>query len=64
MTEWLAVIVICSAGECRFWADTKTPYTKEACEAKVIQMTAYFAEKGIEPAIGTCLPLRFIRAEI
>ena len=64
MIDWLAVIVICAGGECRFWADTTTPYTKEDCEAKVIQMTAYFAEKGIEPALGTCLPLRFIRDQI
>jgi hypothetical protein len=62
MIDWLAVIVICSNGECAFWADTKVPYeTKAACEAKVVEMSRYFAENGVEPALGTCLPVRFVK---
>jgi hypothetical protein len=60
MIDWLAVIVICSAGECVFWADTKTPfYSKEACERKVVEMSVYFSNQGIEPALSACLPLKF-----
>lgn len=62
MIDWLAVIVICAGGECRFWADTQTPYeTRAACEKKVFEMSRYFAENGIEPALGTCLPIKFVK---
>ena len=62
MIDWLAVIVICSAKECAFWADTKTVYeSKEVCEQKVVEMSAYFANQGIEPALSVCLPLKFMK---
>jgi len=62
MIDWLAVIVICSAEECAFWADTKTPYeSKAACEQRVAEMSRYFTKSEIEPALGTCLPIRFVK---
>ena len=62
MIDWLAVIVFCIGGECRFWADTKTPYeTKEKCEAKVVEMYKYLQENDGNPAMGGCLPIRFTR---
>ena len=62
MIDWLAVIVICVKGECAFWADTTTPHeTKAACEAQVVEMSRYFAENGAEPALATCLPIKFVK---
>lgn len=62
MIDWLAVIVICANGECAFWADSKTPYeTKAQCEKKVVEMSEYFANNGVEPALGTCIPIRFVK---
>lgn len=62
MIDWLAVIVICVNGECAFWADTKVPYeTKAACEEQVVAMSRYFEENGAEPALATCLPIKFIK---
>jgi len=62
MIDWLAVLVICTNNECAFWADTKTPYeTQEKCEQKVVEMSYYFAQNGIEPALGTCLPIKFVK---
>jgi len=65
MIEWLAIIVICKNGECAFWADTKTPYQYQGvCEAKVIAMSQYFQENGVEVALSGCIPVKFIRAEL
>jgi hypothetical protein len=62
MIDWLAVIVICIQGECAFWADTKTPYeSKQACEAKVVEMSKYFTDNNVEPVLATCLPIKFIK---
>ena len=62
MIDWLAVIVICAGGECRFWADTKTPFrTQEECHKVIVEMSQYFADNGIEPALGTCLPIKFVK---
>lgn len=62
MIDWLAVIVICVESECAFWADVKTPYnSKASCEAKVVEMSKYFAENGVEPALATCLPIKFVK---
>ena len=65
MIEWLAIIVICKSGECGFWADTKIPYQSETvCQAKVIAMSQYFEENGVEVAISGCIPVKFIGAKL
>jgi hypothetical protein len=62
MIDWLAVIVICAKSECAFWADVKIPYeNKAACEARVVEMSSYFAENGVEPVLATCLPIKFVK---
>lgn len=62
MIDWLAVIVICAGGECKFWADSKTPHpSQEACAKVLVEMSRYFAENGVEPALGTCIPVKFVK---
>ena len=65
MIEWLAIIVICKGGGCGFWADTKKPYDSEqTCQAKVIAMSQYFEENGVEVALSGCIPVKFIGAKL
>lgn len=63
MTEWLAVIVICTTTECAFWASTQEPIeSKEKCEAVVEKYSAAFESQGIEAPLATCVPIKWIRA--
>lgn len=62
MIDWLAVIVICAGGECAFWAETKVPYgSQKECEAKVFEMSRYFAAQEVKPLLSVCLPIKFTR---
>lgn len=63
MTEWLAVIVICSTTECAFWASIKEPIdTQEKCQVVVQKVTDMFKQNGIEAPLATCLPIKWIKA--
>jgi len=63
MIEWLAVIVICSGGECAFWASVKEPIeSREKCERLIDMTTQYFNQQNIETPVAACLPIKWIKA--
>jgi hypothetical protein len=62
MIDWLAVIVICTGGECAFWSDTQTAYESKAdCERRIVDVSKMFVENGFKPAMAVCLPLKFAK---
>jgi hypothetical protein len=65
MTQWLAVVAMCAAGECAFWANTTEPLpSQEICVREVIQAEAHFRKQGVDLAFSTCLPIKWGKGKV
>jgi hypothetical protein len=59
MSGWLAVIVFCIGGQCKFWANTSELYnTEKECSEQVFAMEDKIRQHGIEFTVPGCIPVR------
>lgn len=59
MSGWLAVIVFCIGGQCKFMVNTSDLYaTEQECSERVFEMEEKIKAHGIEFTVPGCIPVR------
>jgi hypothetical protein len=58
MDLWLAVLVVCLGAECALYPDNKLTQDKDACEERVMNVTAAILQAAPQAVtIGGCVKL-------